>query len=194
MSRPKDPWHRNPSYHKALADISEDPTMTSAEILPAPEPIDADDFDKLKAAEKMGVVLSKLNLICAKVAEIDITINNNTDGLCTNIDTMSTQADEQSVEIANLKRENKVLQGLVQKQHTPINHLNDKVAMLSAKNMEKNITITGLLGDKKNEKCKDTVLTFLKNVLEIDAAEEEILVAHRIKRGQQTTDNRMMFV
>ena len=51
--------------------------------------------------------------------------------------------------------------------------------MLTARSMEKNLTITGI-EEEKNENCKEKVIAFLKGKVEIDAGEDEILVAHRI--------------
>ena len=52
--------------------------------------------------------------------------------------------------------------------------------MLTARSMDKNLTISGIPGDEKNEKCKDSAVQFLKEQVEIDVDESEIYVAHRI--------------
>ena len=59
--------------------------------------------------------------------------------------------------------------------------------MLTARSMEKNITISGLTGDDTKESCKNTVVQFLRQKVEIDAQEEEIYVAHRIGQKTQAT-------
>ena len=56
-----------------------------------------------------------------------------------------------------------ILKGLVQKHSDQLKQINDKVTVLTARSMERNITITGLDGDVKEEKCKNNVLKFLRD-------------------------------
>ena len=133
----------------------------------------------------------------------DIALNHDTDGLHTRITTVQSQADNNTTMFNNhinsfaqyakyqdeinsgvhvLKAENRILKGIVQKQNKQLVQLNEKIAMLTAKSMERNITISGITGDIKGENCKEKVINFLKNQVEIDAEHNEIMVAHRVGR------------
>ena len=138
---------------------------------------------------RMGSVISTLNQVCLKLVEINLELNHDTDGIHTKFNVLQAQVDGDTETINRLSSENKILKGLVQKQFHQINDLNDKVAMLSARSMEKNITISGVAGDiGVKEKCKATAINFLKDIMEIDVDVKEILVAHQIgkfDRSQQ---------
>ena len=89
-----------------------------------------------------------------KLAELDLQLNHESDGVCVRMETAQMQADENADVITMLKKENGILRGLVQRQFGQINELNDKVALLTAKSMENNLTITGLEGDKVKGKMQ----------------------------------------
>ena len=55
-----------------------------------------------------------------------------------------------------------------------------RVVALTARSMQNNVTLSGVTGDNKGEKCKVTTLEFLRNTMGIQEQETEILVAHRI--------------
>ena len=148
-------------------------------ILDPPESIDVDDFDKQTDEEKMGTVLSTLNLICAKVQQFDIQVNHEDVGLHPRMQTIQEQSDTVATDVAELKWENNILKGIVQKQSKQIQTLTDRVTQLTVKSMEKNLIVTGILGDEKKESCKAKALEFFKNQVEIDCSLEEIMVAHR---------------
>ena len=182
-------------------------TTIHSGVLPCPEKFAVQEFEKLEEEERMMIMLKMVNALCDKVTEIDIVLNHDTDGLITKTGTMQTQCDEntnlqssvnqmkkdlQSLvklpdkvdknceEIEHLKEENSIIKGLLVKNSKQLQSLNEKVAMQTARSKEKNITITNLLGDIKGEVCKDSVVSFLRSQVEIDADHEEILVAHRI--------------
>ena len=169
--------------------------------------IDITEFEKESLGVQMGNIISVINQLVEKVIEVDVTINLDSDGLLTKIATAQTQADvcaqdivkvktansenvkkiEDSIaDIELLKSENTILKGIVHKQSKQLMIMNEKVAMLTAKSMEKNITISGITEAKK-ENCKQLAIDFLKQKVEIDVADEEILVAHRI--GKQAKIN-----
>ena len=189
-------------------------------VLPCPEPIDRDIFDKYSKEDKMETLIETINELCYKITEIDININHDSDGINTKLQTAQTQADNnkstltgvtstiQTLEsekkkitddliaannkIVMLQVENKTIRGTLQKQSCQLKTLNEKVAMLTARSMERNVTISGLTGDNKDEDCAATVTKFLKEKVEIDVGEEEILVAHRIGKPQQRRDRLML--
>ena len=158
----------------------------------------------------MGNLLSTLNSLIDKVTEIDITINHDSDGIQTRLTTAQEQADanlttlqgygmkytatmskvdNNAQEIQNLKAENAVLKGIIHKQSNQLQVMNEKIAMLTAKSMERKVTISGLPeASQKKENCKQSVVTFLKEKVEIDVEEHEIYVAHRIGKYSHTAD------
>ena len=161
----------------------------------APPPTDVDDLKKQKDSEKMDTFVTTVNALCLKLAELDIQNNHETDGIGVRLNTTIVQMDKDTLEIAKLKQENGILKGLVQRQFTQINELNDKVTFLTARSMENNITITGIENDTPNEDCKKSVLEFMRQQMEIEANEEEILVAYRLgKLPKNGKKPRMMMV
>ena len=182
-------------------------------VQPCPVPIEVEKFNASTQAEQMGNILSVMNSLCLKVTEMDIGLNHDTDGIFTKLQTVTSQADSNSDSITEaktvhtnavaafqkelkeakegitaLQTENSLLKGVLHKNSQQLKFLNDKIAMLTAKSMENNITISGLIGDKDKENCKDTVMTFLKKEVEIDVTEEEIYVAHRIGKLRQNQE------
>ena len=153
-----------------------------------PPPIDIATFEKQSNTEKMGNIISTMNGLCQKMSEIDTQNNHETDGIQVN-------QDKSAKELAKAIKENGILKGLVQRQFCQIRDLNEKVAHLTAKSMDQNLTISGLEGDKPKEACKDNVITFFKSEVEIDAEHNEILVAHRLgKYSKQQKRPRLMVV
>ena len=167
---------------------TEQDQSTHSCIFPCPEAINVEEFKKIPTQEdKMGTILSVLNKLCDKVTEIDININHDTNGITTRLTTVTTQSDQNTTsiqqnkeDVEQLKSKNTMLKGLVNKYSQQLNTLNDKVAMLTARSMNKNITITNLDGDTGKEKCKQTVIMFLKKEVEIDVDESKIYIAHRV--------------
>ena len=143
-----------------------------------PKPIEIKSFEKESQQEKMGTILSTLNGLCLKLEEIDVQNNHDTDGLQVKLETVQSQADSATLGVAKLKKDNGILRGLVQRQFNQIRELNEKVAMLTARSMQNNVTISGLEGDGPKEKYKDNVINFLKEKVGIEVDEDEILVAH----------------
>ena len=67
--------------------------------------------------------------------------------------------------------------------------MNSRIAMLTEKSMEMNITISNLDGDQpKDENCKQNVIDFSKSEVQIDAELNEIFVAYRL--GKHKNDQK----
>ena len=204
-------------------DKEEDSQNIHSCVNPCPEPLSTEDFNKWTTEEKMENMFAVVNQLCTKVIEMDININHDSDGINTKLQTISTQVDSNTTysntlttgattmkssiadlgkklneaheSIEQLKSDNVILKGCIQKQNQQLKTLNDKVAMVTAKSMEKNITISGLEGDSAKENCKEKVVTFLKEKVEIDAELAEIFVAHRIdKKVNENGKPRLMLV
>ena len=181
--------HRNPSYRSALASITELQSQKEEykmEPLPMLEPVDTEEFSKLSNVDKMEKLVSKFNLLCEKTKQIDIGINDDNTGLATVLSTVQAQVDQATTDVTELKWENALLKGIVQRQSKQIESLSNRVTKLVAKSMDKNIIISGILRDEKKEDCKVSVVQFLTEVMEIEVGDDEILIAHRkgIKREQ----------
>ena len=84
-----------------------------------------------------------------------------------------------------LRRELDITKGLLAKQDLEISLLRNKVTKLTAKSMENNIIIGGLIEDPE-ENPKEIVSEFFSEKLLLDFPEEQIHTAHRI--GYETND------
>ena len=191
--------------------LSEEEATIHSGVLPCPEVISEEKFESLGEENKISTLLKMVNSLCSKVTEIDVVLNHDTDGLMTKSNTLQTQCDENTTKvkkipsivkdvsnlqavavkvdehegaIAQIKEDTVIIKGLLVKQSAKLASLNEKVAMLTARSKEKNITITNLLGDIKGESCIDTVVDFFRAELEIDVMNEEILVAHRVGKPE----------
>lgn len=79
-----------------------------------------------------------------------------------------------------MSREMSAIKGTISRQEEQIQNTKDKVVYLTGKSMDKNITISGIK-EEKEENCRQKVLEFLQEVLEIPPEQaEEVKVAHRI--------------
>ena len=175
---------------------------THCGLLPCPEKLDQEVFSSLPKEKQMEKLMLVINQLYDKITEIDIALNHDTDGINTRITTATTATDNNQSEVTNLKtdfkkvketmttlvEENTILKGVVSRHNQQLKIMNDKVAMLTAKSMEKNIIISGITGDSNKEKCKESAVEFLRSVLEIDVEHSEIYVTHRIGKKIEGND------
>ena len=172
--------HRNPSYRLALSTIQEFELETDKmESLKIPEAIDLESFAKMTLANQMEKMISTINMLCSNMSVTYDAIMADNTGIESRLLTAQTQADQAVTDTADLKWENQILKGLVQKQAKHIESLSEKVTNLTVCSMEKNVIIKGLLGDSKKEDCNKKVMEFFQTELEIDVEDSEIMVAHR---------------
>lgn len=83
--------------------------------------------------------------------------------------------------------------GIIAKQEKQINSMADRIADLTARSMETNFTITGLMEpfqlakttpkDAGPESCAETIMTFMRTKLNIDILQEDVLQAYRVGRS-----------
>ena len=188
-------------------------------VSPCPTEIEQEGFKALSHDQQMECIVDMLNALCRKVTEIDVTINHDTDGLSTQISTAQSVIDQATAAGNELKTslastsakieqeaekdrervyvmadQNQTIKGIMSKFNNQLHFLNEKVAMLTAKSMENNITISGIYPDPdidpKKEDCKQAVITFLREVVEIDVGEDEIFTAYRIgKPAKRAEEN-----
>ena len=64
-------------------------------------------------------------------------------------------------EIDTLKEENTILNGIVHRFSNKLEVLNDRVVKLTARSMQKNVTLNRLTGDSPSENSKETVVDFV---------------------------------
>ena len=68
--------------------------------------------------------------------------------------------------------------------------MNKKAANLTARSKQNNITVSGLLGDTKEENCKQTFFKFVRDVMDIPIEFNEIL--HRVGRPANNVSKLMV--
>ena len=186
-------------------------------VLPCPPLIDIDKFKSLEVSGQMEVLAKVFNDLCKKIVQVDIQLNHDSDGLSTQYSLLQDQCDNTSTncskvkesvkevkkevskissELNTISREQNTYKGIFQRHQHQLDTLNSQVAMLTARSMQNNVTISNLSGNKgKKELCADTVLTFLRNTLQIDVEENELLAAHRVGRwNEKMTRPRLMVV
>ena len=78
-----------------------------------------------------------------------------------------------------------LLKGIIQVQDKEIQSTQQKVVDLTTCCMANNIVITGLV-EQAEEKCVSIVKTFLTEKMKMDIQDNEIFVAHRIRKKQET--------
>ena len=145
-----------------------------------PPPIDQVEFENLSEEEKMGTLLSTMNNLCVKMEELDMQNNHHTDGLQVKTNAAQSHADENSIKISKMTKENGLLRGIVHRLFLQIRELNEKVTFLTAKSMENTLIMSGIEGDVSKEKPRDTVIKFLKEKVQAEIEDDEILFTHRI--------------
>lgn len=76
-------------------------------------------------------------------------------------------------------RDIQLIKGTLQRQHKQIVTNQNKVTDLTARSMDHNLTISGIL-EKKDENCKMLALNFLQTEMRLEVQQEDIVVAHRL--------------
>lgn len=87
---------------------------------------------------------------------------------------MNTSFTELAKEVDQLKSHQDILKGYVGKHANHISTLQDKVVEITAKSMEKNISISGI-PETTNENCMEVAKTFLRDELRLESIEENEL-------------------
>ena len=156
------------------------------ENLPVPEGIELKDFNKMDNKTKFSSLMTAINGLCKKLEQVDCTLYHDSDGLMSNCALMQDQLDETTTGVNILENNQHIirsdvdtLKGIVQKHSDKLKNLNEEVVYLTAKSMEKNVTISGIK-ESKDENCKMVIATFLRNTMNIELQNSEILVAHRV--------------
>lgn len=87
-----------------------------------------------------------------------------------------------------------LLKGTVHRQHKQISTNQHKIVDLTARSMDHNLTISGLI-EGRNENCKLVVIDFLQSRLNLTFNQNDILVAHRTgMRNPRANRARLMVV
>lgn len=85
---------------------------------------------------------------------------------------------EESLE--TVARDLHILKGTAERQQKQISTNQNKITSLTARSMNHNITISGLIEQGRDENCKMTVMDFLRDEMRLRFDQGEIKVAHRI--------------
>ena len=72
-------------------------------VLPCPEPILQEEYNTLEADQKAKIMLEVVNKLCAKITEMDVTLNHDSDGLITQLGTVQEQCDKNSEKAGKIK-------------------------------------------------------------------------------------------
>ena len=130
------------------------------ELLPVPVVIDEKQFNKLTGDQKMGNILSVCNMLVKKVAELDVSLNHNMDGVEMRVSLSQAQADDNSAK-ANF------VESLAKEMFAKIKDHSVQLEQLTARSMQNNITISSILGDVKEENCKVSAHNLFTNMMNI---------------------------
>ena len=86
--------------------------------------------------------------------------------------------------VSRLENDTTLVRGAVQVHETQLTSAMTKIVDLTARSMSKNIVITGITGDNKEENCKDKVLKLFREAMQMPTDDHKVMVAHRL--GQKS--------
>ena len=198
---------RNKSYQQATAGNAGMEDITKAKTTKTTDFITAEAFEKCDQNQKLSTIIASLNKIHNKLDCVNSDLYKEKEGVWPRL-----EAVEESVELAldadeNIRFEMSILKNVVAKQEKQISQLLTKVDELTARQMTDNLTISGLLplevetNDddaseqpiKAKENCRESLKSFLKDYLDLEYAEDEVMDVHRIG-GLGKDNNRQMVV
>ena len=91
-----------------------------------------------------------------------------------------TRVDNLEEKVATMQNEMAILKGTVQVHEKQLTSNAAKITDLTFCSMANNVLITGLIGNTKEENCKEKVYTFFTQQLKMDLQQDDIIVAHRL--------------
>ena len=140
-------------------------------------------IETLQENEKFAKVIQAISNMNDKFEIVHNIINEASDGL----DPRTTDCEEK---LASLLEENKqlkfeldLLKGMFTKLEAENTSLRDKVTSLSAMHMKENLIIHGICANEDDENPKESVLTFLQEIMCLEVDEQSLLAARRIGKG-----------
>ena len=172
---------------------SSTPTLTKRQILMSTLQemlqkeviINTEEMEKVDIDKKIELLTQAIMNVNNKFAKVNEMINDSDDGL-------HPRLKEEEDRIVALLEENKTLRkqldvsiGLISKQDLELSTLRDRLTKLTAKSMENNIVIGGLI-EEIDESPKEIVKEFLSDKMMLEFNNDHIMVAHRI--GEPTGD------
>ena len=116
-------------------------------------------------------VITKLDNIQSKIeklerdAEVDEARIENLESFIPNMKSMEKRIIQLEQQNCEFRDEIAVLRGFTQVHDKAILSHSTKIADLTQRSMSNNITIQGILGDSKDENCKEKVLTFMRDCM-----------------------------
>ena len=186
--------------------------------------VNMEDFKAVDANDKLNLIMAAINKINTnfhyKIDALNTKLSNEKDGITPCLTKLEDAYEEYSAlvddlegriptytelndRIAALEKNNSalsdelaVLKGLAQVHDKQITSTKDKVVDLTARSMANNITISGILGDSKEENCKQKVMDFFRDTVKVpDLQQNDVEVAHRMGKLLDTaTKPRLMVV
>ena len=166
--------------------------MTALEsIVNEEDLIPAESFEEGDTGQRMDIIVEAINKLSARFSVIHTMVNHASDGLDTRIEAAQDQSGDNNEIITELKKENsslkrevEILKGYIIKQHSEIDVLRSRTTELVARSMSANLTITGIL-EEENENCKELVLNFIRDIMKLECADDQLLVAHRLGENKE---------
>ena len=131
---------RNKSYQQATQQGT-----AMEEVAKVSDFVPVEAFQKSDSDQKLTTIITSLNKLHNKLDNVNSDLYREKDGIWTCLENAEESVEEILDENERLKFNLKVLQGVVQKQERQIQHLITKVEDLTARQMNDNITISGLI-------------------------------------------------
>ena len=151
-----------------------------------------DEFLKADSDTRLLTLITSLNKLHHKFDALNGDIHDESNGIIPRLKSIEEEVEEVQSENSTLKFEWEIMKGTVQRQAQQIESLTGQVIDVTARLMGENLLFSGI-GEKKSEKeeeeedkernredCVTVLVDFLENFLGINAAREDIFVAHRV--------------
>ena len=176
--------------------------MSDAEIVPVINMIDFAQADESSKLDLIMVALNKLNTMLQKKSmKIECALTEKENGVFprlqdneSDLDRYSNTLIDYQNKVTKLEDEIAQLKGIVQVQDRQIGTMRDEITKLKARSMKKNIVVSGITGDEKDEDCKQQSKAFLDSKLKRPTDLHEIKVAHWLGPIKQNGKPRPMVI
>ena len=179
-------------YGKTQQDGDASLPERNVEEIPIKSVVNMNDFIQVEDGEKLNLLMVAINKMNTtfqyKTDQIMLSLTDEEDGVfprlreCeSDIDDFCTRIEKLEEKNQMLKDDTKLLKGIVQVQQNQIEELAHVVSDNKSRSMKNNITIDGLLPDTDDAvDCKKQVLDFMREKLEMEIADQEVIKAHRL--------------
>lgn len=145
-----------------------------------------EDRDKPVTSKDIKEVLDSLLGVHRKLDTLHDAIYDPDVGVAPRVGRLEDSAQDMNLRVETLETENralkrdlKLIKGMLQKQHCETKNLSRRVLDQTARSMKQNLTINELI-QSDDEDCKVVVKEFFKDLLGVKADSKDIYVAHRL--------------